>query len=440
MFLAEAARQNRLSNLEEMVSRASSARPAWAGGKAILALIDIHRGNDDQARARLLPLIESDQSPMPAHARRVIVSVMDGAPALHDLALRIADGVSDTSLTNWMTAYRGSLAQIHVDLYRSSGQFAKARELAMKSFQSVSSSRLEGGDYQSTRQLMKINSIGRHLMELEDPLDAVRVYGSTLLRKRVDSQDRDWVPIASGLERALEVCRVSDPSTILDELVPESAPKGAVVDLLTFVFPDEPDRVALISVLDESVKQAGAEPGRLDAFRERLDRARKVRPRSLAIEIAAALVALATRRDETAAVERLERVVAEAPLEKLKPKGRANARQRAAAAEQVGLWLVAHAASAGYAAGARRLGGGRRPGQAGLRPGDPPRVGSDRARAWRPRSRRRTLGRDDRGDGFALEGTGKGSGCYGPTDLRFAGGRAQLAADGRRRFRLSSPP
>ena len=125
VFLAEAARQNRLSDLAEIVSRASSARPAWAGGKAILALIDIHRGNDDQARARLLPLIESDQSPMPAHARRVIVSVMDGARALHDLALRIADGVSDTSLTNWMTAYRGSLAQIHVDLYRSSGQFAK---------------------------------------------------------------------------------------------------------------------------------------------------------------------------------------------------------------------------------------------------------------------------------------------------------------------------
>ena len=110
----------------------------------------------------------------------------------------------------------------------------------MKSFQSVSSSRLEGGDYQSTRQLMKINSIGRHLMELEDPLDAVRVYGSTLLRNASTRRTAIGCRLPAAWNERLEVCRVSDPSTILDELIPESAPKGAVVDLLTFVFPDEP--------------------------------------------------------------------------------------------------------------------------------------------------------------------------------------------------------
>jgi predicted Zn-dependent protease len=343
VFLAEAARQNRLSDLIEKVSRAATARPDWAGGQAILALIDVHRKREDQARARLLPLIDSKQAPMPADARRALVLGLEGAAELNDLALRIADDVDDLSLTSGRADYRGSLTQIHVDLYRSAGRLAEAQQLAMKTFQALARLPLDPSDYRTTRRLRSMDAIGRKLLELDAPLDATRVYASTLVRKPVDSDDREWDLIARGLERAVQICRAGDPLTILDELLPESPPNGTYLDLVACVLPIEPERVMLVSVLDEAVKRAAAEPGLLDRFRARLDRARAAGPRSLAVEVAAALVALSMRRAESAAVEGLERLVAETPLEGLSPKRRANARQRAAAAEQVGLWLVARA-------------------------------------------------------------------------------------------------
>ena len=67
-------------------------------------------------------------------------------------------------------------------------------------------------------------------------------------------------------------------------------------------------------------------------------------PQDLSVQIASTLLALAEGKTE--AIERLTRLVEQTPLDDLPGGSRANARQRAEAAKQLGLWLVARACSA----------------------------------------------------------------------------------------------
>ena len=132
VFLAGAAQQNHLSELAEAVERSAAAHPGWSGGKVLLALVEIRRGLLEKAGGRLVPLIESKEAPMPIEVRRLLVRELAGAAELHELALRLGDGVDEPTLANGLASYQGSLTRIRVSLLRSLGHLPEARELAQK--------------------------------------------------------------------------------------------------------------------------------------------------------------------------------------------------------------------------------------------------------------------------------------------------------------------
>ena len=133
--------RNQLSQLAEAVGKAAAAHPDWSGGKLLLALIEVRRGLMEKARTRLVPLIESKETPIPVDVRRALVRELAGAPELHDLALRLADGEGESKLANGLVRYQGSLTSIRVNLNRSVGDLAEARKLAIQTFRAVARAR-----------------------------------------------------------------------------------------------------------------------------------------------------------------------------------------------------------------------------------------------------------------------------------------------------------
>ena len=127
------------------------------------------------------------------------------------------------------------------------------------------------------------------------------------------------------------------------------------LDLMVMVHPRELDKAAVRSLLADAVAApapkatdaaatADSQKGR-EELTASLEAARKQNPDDLSLAIAEALLALAG--DDSARIEpaldRLNELVDKSPLEPLADGVRANARQRAQAARQVPLWLVARA-------------------------------------------------------------------------------------------------
>ncbi len=215
-FLAAAAKQNHLSDLAEAVGRAVGG-PAGLGRRQGPARLD--RGPPratEKARDRLLPLIESKEAPIPSDVRRVLVRELAGAAELHDLALRLVDGESESKLANGLASYQGSLTRIHVNLYRSVGRSRRgagagaqdvprrcARPRRRKQQRdsiddSGASTRSAGSFSSSTPRSTRSESTVRSSNASRD--DQADELGTT----------SEWESIASGVERALQAVRTAD--------------------------------------------------------------------------------------------------------------------------------------------------------------------------------------------------------------------------------------
>jgi hypothetical protein len=115
--------------------------------------------------------------------------------------------------------------------------------------------------------------------------------------------------------------------------------------MVTLIHPRELDTAAVRSLLAESLSACDA--GQLAALAAPLEALRKSHPDDLSVAIASVIHSLASSDpgSSLSAPERLSILVDKSPLEPLPPGTRPNARQRAEAARQVPLWLVARACS-----------------------------------------------------------------------------------------------
>ena len=174
--------------------------------------------------------------------------------------------------------YQGSLTSIRVNLNRSVGDLAEARKLAIQTFRAVVRGRVDENSGETSTRLASIDSIGRQLLELEAPVDAMRAYSSTLERRASEDPADDWgtgtgwESITRGVELALSAVRNTDESILLNELLLEKTGDGPAVDLVAVVFPREPDRATLFSVFDDLVNRAASDLQFLAMMSARLER------------------------------------------------------------------------------------------------------------------------------------------------------------------------
>ena len=173
-----------------------------------------------------------------------------------------------------------------------------------------------------------------------------------------------------GLSRAIENLRPADLANSLGRLLAGSASTGPgkpgvkkatkptdlkqpdqVLDLMVIVHPAELGEASLRSLIADAIASPTANSGSpadktaSDQLATALEEGVKAHPNDLSVAIAHALFALNSNDSAriAPALERLERLAKNSPLEVLPTGVKANARQRAEAARQVPLWLVARA-------------------------------------------------------------------------------------------------
>ena len=131
---------------------------------------------------------------------------------------------------------------------------------------------------------------------------------------------------------------------------------AGAVDLMTIVHPRNLDRATVLSLFADSI--AACDPVELSEIRGPLDSVKKAHPLDMSVAIATALAAFKSAEPARidGALQELARLVEKEPLEKLASSARPNSRQRAHAAKQIPLWLVARACRAHPSAAVRAHG------------------------------------------------------------------------------------
>jgi tetratricopeptide (TPR) repeat protein len=350
-FLQLTVERSQLDAVTREVEQAVGQKPQWAPGKALLALLRLRRGQVDPVRPALQELLEDKQVNLSYTTAWVLGQEVEATAP--DLAIRFYERTfSDTNGQRFSMDFQSSPAPRLVELYRRAGRNTDARNLILKLAKADSGRRFFPEEENIRQKLQEKINLAEQLLKLDYPLDALRMYDEALSKPadlealRRTGRDSVEQQARQGLTHTLETLNPQALTrTLRDLLKPASKePKSdTAVDLLLLIQPRELHQISLTSLLGRALQAASGAPEALQQVRLILNDQRKQNPRDLSVYIASALAAFAEGKSEqtTAALADLTRVVEETPLEELAAGARANARQRAEAARQLGLWLVA---------------------------------------------------------------------------------------------------
>ena len=176
-----------------------------------------------------------------------------------------------------------------------------------------------------------------------DATEPARFIGEHLNAAIDGLNERELAPIA---RRSLAEATAKGAKAAVQKVDEKLANAGgaAVVDLMAIVHPPNLDRATVRSLFADSI--TATDPRELTDILGPLDSLKKAHPLEMSVAIATALAAFksADAARIESALDDLARLVEKEPLEKLASGTRPNSRQRAQAAKQIPLWLVARLA------------------------------------------------------------------------------------------------
>ncbi len=438
-----AERRDQLDQLAAEIEAARKTMPEWRVGDVLLALVRCRAGRYDEVK-RLVPRALESLKKDPIASNNSYAWYAAWAMGIelenHEATRNLAMAVYEESI---IQPYSFIQFRLHTDkapfrhlvhLYTSEGRREDARH-ALLGMASGESKFPDSYDDESIKvfRLLTLVAVAPELVGLGYAGDAVPLYAEAI--QLVDQNttispvyfpNPDQLPgqLRDGLKAALDGLTAAELAPIAARLVsdaidrrnPETAKdpsksgkakaRDQAIDLVTLVYPRDLDKARLRSLMAESL--AACDARQVAALDEPLETLRKAHPDDLSIATAIALKALASgdAKQIAPALEGLDRLVEQTPLEPLPPGGRANARQRTEAARQLPLWLVARAcatqsggidlrAASGRLA-ARAIEAARRTGRPPGPPGHAPRAGRAGPGPRRPEGSRGRLGPDAR--------------------------------------------
>ncbi len=355
--LNAAAKQNKLEPLAREVDEALRRVPEWTGGKVLSALILVRRGKLDQADRIVKELLANDtkdKDPIPYAARLFLGQELENYGQFQEGVLSLYERAhKNESENNVGLDYEYNPVRRLVAMYRKAGRNAEARALVLRYARQKNPNDQYNPGYAEYRRIESLGAIGRELIDLGFPVDAVPLYDEALSDPDMIRRASRWSggddsymlrQLREGLSKSLQ--GLDDrtlPQTLRTLLAPTEARNGQVLDLVLLIHPREADRAALRSLLDETLKAAARRPELRSEVKTRLDELVAKHTQDLSVQVAAALFSATEPTSEplAEASARLARLADESPLEELSEGARANARQRSEAAKRLGLWLVA---------------------------------------------------------------------------------------------------
>jgi tetratricopeptide (TPR) repeat protein len=361
-LLEASRRQNRLRPLTREIEQVLSKRPEWSAGKALLAVVNLQRGRTAEARRLWRELLDDKQNPMPMWPRVIFGQELRDYESMRDLALETFEGAAEDMLNEMGMDYSWNPLRQLIQIYHDAGRKKEARALMLK-FARPSESNFDPG-YAAYQRIQNTTSLANGFTEMGYPIDALRLCSELL----DDSETLDAAASFNGpwmkqqAEQSLKnALKGLNPETLTQAVrdiltpLPNHPGKAAngsagksdapALDLLLLVQPRELPDTLLTSQLERALHEAAKKPEARAQVQAACRQLLAERQRDLSVQIAAALAALTEDKPDRVqeAIVRLSKLVDSLPLEKLEPGKRANARQRAEASRQIGLWLVARA-------------------------------------------------------------------------------------------------
>jgi hypothetical protein len=350
-LLEVATRQNQLETLTRDVEQALRRFPEWKSGLVLRAVLQARHGQFPAARQSVQQLLEDDKDPLTLSARWSLGQELENYGRLQELVVRLYDGaVQDALVAPSQTAFGETPARRLIALHQQAGRSEDARALALR-FVGRELSYQYGNAYTANRRLGELAALGDLLLQLDCPVEAVRVY-TEILRDPVRLQSASNFgnnPEQQALrerERALRGLKPELLARPLRDLLAVKDQPGepeAAVDLAVFLHPTDFMRAALTSALAEALRLTAGRADLQAQVKGQVQALLQRHRRDLSVHVVAALATIAEGKPDsiTAATARLLQLCEEKPLEKLAPGARPTTRQQKEAARQIVLWLVA---------------------------------------------------------------------------------------------------
>ncbi|MEO6811464.1 MAG: hypothetical protein ABI353_20320, partial [Isosphaeraceae bacterium] len=366
--LETAAKQEKLVELSQKLNEASDRVADWQAGKALLALTLVRQGKTDAARPLLQEILDGQKTnSIPLNACWIIGQELESSEPLKNMALTFYERALKDNADTYYTSHP---VKRLVALYKADGRREEARALVLDFASRKNDVASYNVGYEAYRQTINLTSLGTELAGLGYPADAIRLFNDVL-------GDTDRIQLAKGwynrnvdefTSRAREglgkaVASVT-PETLIETarslLTPRAhpGPDTPALDLMILVQPREIDQATMTSLFETIVTVAAGKAELLTELRDLLAKLDKKHPNDLSIQVVATLVdlaeavpngqesdppALARQKTAEESVNRLVEQIKATPLEVLPAGARPNSRQRAEAARQIPLFLVARA-------------------------------------------------------------------------------------------------
>jgi tetratricopeptide (TPR) repeat protein len=372
-----AASQNKLDELAGEVEEARKKNPDWLAGKATLALMRARNGRFDEARATVRELLDRHkEQPIGSTSLWVIGNELENHGPLRDLATTVYEAClsgGDRDANSGRNLEWSPVKRL-ITIYQREGRKDDARRALLDWAKPQENDQGYPDEYIRQMRVQNLTSVARQLATIGFAAEAVPFYSEAAAAAAAIGPDepnyignlQNLVQQArDGLDAALHDMEAGQSEeTVLRLLKPEpekakeepkgggaggAAPKASrrdqAVDLALLVHPRDLDKAAVRSVYAESLAACARAPEQLKRGEATLDELCGRFPDDSSVRTASALAALAggDRDRIKEALEALTALMERQPLEQLPAGARANARQRAEAARQLPLWLVARA-------------------------------------------------------------------------------------------------
>ena len=364
-FLTMAGSKKKLNELFNEIDAAKKKLPQWEGATALLALIDLRRGNVDSAKEtfeKMLPTFKAANSGQRGqYTQWEIGQELMAHEKTSELAVKYLEAASkDPNVMQMaqMNGFQYSPGKSLIAVYTKQGRKDEARRLLLSS--TNIKSRQQGNEaWEAYQRLQSVTSLANEVTQLGFPMDAIRLYQEQLGRSEDFvigasvfgslSQGRQQMQqykqqIQTGMQTAINELRPEILPQLLTDSTANPAERDAPsIDLGLLIESRELDQAQLTSVLGKLVTGLASNPALVEPTRKGLAEVAVLRSSDVSVKILEALLAHSLKETEKSgiSVSQLATFVEQTPLEPQPAKGSVSVKQREAAMQQVGLWLVA---------------------------------------------------------------------------------------------------
>ncbi len=355
-LLKAAASSRRLGELRDEVAAATAQAPNWLAGPIILALIDFQSKKDIDFATVVQPLLDAkDSSSSLMYTRWVLGQELAGSPNHTDLAIQLyyLAANSNSGTTSITSQYQYSPASSLVRLYRQQKRNDEALALLRKVAR-PDNSQNTGFVLSPSMRIDGLLQIAKEFEALDAPADALNVYRDMLHDNVANSSPTVVVngqpdyykqQAQQGLQALLT--RIGKRPGDLIALLTPNANASADTPVLDLMLDQVRTNTAPLRQLESpllaTLRPTSLTPDDRDRVEAHFASLTQNYPRDLSVQIAATYFALkgadAAKKNES--LQQLKERVEQTPLDTLSPGERPNSRQRAQAAQQVALWLIA---------------------------------------------------------------------------------------------------